>query len=204
MYHSIYENFHWMETVVDPTFEYHAVMARIQGLASLRLANATLLPFDFANEADYWKLAYDDLLQVAKARDQNVPRFDEAWQLLDSWQEEATALEQEMEQLLTADLMTMPPSRLQELDQMILDRTRDFHREVPTPENPAQRNLFSGSSYDFEAVSGGTLPGLRFALDRTDSDAAKREADLYLEALQQRVDGLRAIRSSIKALLDSQ
>ena len=204
MYHSIYENFHWMETVVDPTFEYHAVMARIQGMASLRLANATLLPFDFANEARYWKLAYQDLRRVAEARGQTVPEFESAWQLLDTWQQEASALEQEIHQLLGRDDLATAAGELRDLDHQILALTRDFHRDRPAPEIPAERNLFSGGSYDFEAVSGGTLPGLRFALDRGDSADAIREADLYLEALQQRVDGLRAIHSSIEALLNGQ
>ncbi len=199
MYHSIYENFHWMETVVDPTFEYHAVMAQIQGLAALRLANATLVPFDFINEAHYWKLAYEDLRLVAEARDQTVPRFEEARQLLNSWQEQAVAVQQEIGRLLAEDL-AVPSNQLRELNQQILERTRDFHRAVPPPEIPAERNLFSGGSFDFEAVSGGTLPGLRFALDRGDLAGAEREANLYLQALHRRVEGLRALRSTLQSL----
>ena len=201
MYHSIYENFHWMETVVDPTFEYHGLMAQIQGLAALRLANATLLPLNFVNEARYWKLAYGDLQQVAEARDQAVPRLEEALYLLDGWEEEASALEREIRLVLEKDLASLPPADLLGLNEQLNQLTRNFYRSEPPPEIPSQRNLFSGSSFDFEQVSGGTLPGLRFALDRGDLARAAKEADLYVEALQLRVDGLREIRSAVQPLL---
>ncbi|MGB5341429.1 MAG: M28 family peptidase [Thermoanaerobaculia bacterium] len=204
MYHSIYENFHWMETVVDTTFEYHGLMAQIQGLASLRLANATLLPLDFVNEAHYWKLAYEDLRLVAEARDQTVPHLKGALDLLDSWEKEATALRQEIQLLLEDDLASLPAADLRALNEQLNQLTRNFHRLEPPLENPSQRNLFSGSSYEFENVSGGTLPGLRFALDRGDLDRAEQEAELYVEALQCRVDGLRTIRSAVKALLSGE
>jgi len=200
MYHSIYENFHWMETVVDPTFEYHGVMAQLQGLVALRLANATLLQLDFANEAHYWKLAYQDLHQVAEARDQAVPLLQQALQVLDSWEEEAEALDLEMKLLLEDDLASVPSAQLVDLNQRINRATRDFRRLEPHPEIPAQRNLFSGSSFDFENVSGGTLPGLRFALDRGDLARAESEAGLYVEALRRRLEGLRRIRSTVRAL----
>ena len=201
MYHSIYENFHWMETVVDPTFEYHGLMAQIQGLAALRLANATILPLNFVNEARYWKLAYGDLQQVAEARDQAVPRLEEALYLLDGWEEEASALEREIRLVLEKDLASLPPADLLDLNEQLNQLTRNFYRPEPPPEIPSQRNLFSGSSFDFEQVSGGTLPGLRFALDRGDLARAAKEADLYVEALQHRVNGLREIRSAVQPLL---
>ena len=200
MYHSIYENFHWMETVVDPTFEYHGVMAQLQGLVALRLANATLLQLDFANEARYWKLAYQDLRQVAEARDQVVPLLQQALQLLDSWEQEAEALELEMKLLLEDGLASVPPTQLADLNQRINRATRDFRRLEPHPEIPAQRNLFSGSSFEFENVSGGTLPGLRFALDQGDLTRGQSEAGLYVEALRRRLEGLRLIRSKLQAI----
>ncbi len=200
MYHSIYENFHWMETVVDPTFEYHVLMAQIQGLAALRLANATLLPLDFANEARYWELAYGDLQQVCGNRDQAIPRLQEALDLLETWELEATALAHEVRLLLDDEPASQLSADLLRLNEQLNQLARDFFRPEPPPEIPSQRNLFSGSSFDFEQVSGGTLPGLRFALDRGDLARAEQEADLYLEALQHRVDGLRAIRSAVQAL----
>ena len=65
---------------------------------------------------------------------------------------------------------------------------------------PSDRNLFAGGSYDFENVSGSTLPGLRFSLDRGDLELAAAEADLYINALQQRIKSLQAIRDRLREL----
>lgn len=47
VYHSIYDDFYWMQHFGDPTFNYHATMGRILGVIALRLSDADLLPFDY-------------------------------------------------------------------------------------------------------------------------------------------------------------
>ena len=49
VYHSAYDDFYWMEHFGDPGFRYHAVLAQLLGVVALRLANADVLPFDFAS-----------------------------------------------------------------------------------------------------------------------------------------------------------
>ena len=48
VYHSAYDDHYWMTHIGDPTFAYHTALTRIWGLVTLRLANADILPFDFA------------------------------------------------------------------------------------------------------------------------------------------------------------
>jgi N-acetylated-alpha-linked acidic dipeptidase len=48
VYHSLYDDFNWMKKFGDPTFEYHAALARILGTIALRLDEADILPFDYA------------------------------------------------------------------------------------------------------------------------------------------------------------
>jgi N-acetylated-alpha-linked acidic dipeptidase len=195
MYHSIYENIHWMKTVVDPTFEYHSVMAQIQGLAAMRLANAELLPLDFAEEARYWRRAYRDLEAVASNRGQKVPGIQEALDLIDRWESEAEAWRRDAQRFLAG---AESPPDLAEVNLEINRRARDFLRPAGRPDAPNERNLFFGSSYDFEGVSGSTLPGIRFNLDRGRVEEAEREAALYLEAIRRRVQGVVKLRQEMR------
>jgi len=195
MYHSIYENLHWMKTVVDPTYEYHSVMAQIQGLVAMRLANAELLPLDFAEEARYWRKAFRDLEAVAASRGQKVPRLLEALDLIDLWESAAEVWSRDSQRLLAG---AEPPPDLTAVNLEINRRVRDFLRPDGRPEAPTERNLFSGSSYDFEGVSGSTLPGIRFNLDRGRVADSEREARLYLEALRRRVKGLSQLRHAMR------
>ena len=201
MYHSIYENFHWMKTIVDPTFEYHRVMAQMQGFAASRLANADLVPLDYAEEAKWWRRAYEDLARVATARDQIVPSLNEALDLVDRWQEEAESLQQEVEAVLESiDDPAKRSSDLSRLNRLLYLTARDFYRADGRADMPFDRNFFAGASYEFSGISGSTLPGLRFALDRGDSEAAQAEAEIYLAALRSRVDSLQNIRRKLSEI----
>src|SRR5205814_4286558 len=51
VYHSAYDDFYWMNHFGDPGYLYHTLMSQLWGVTSLRLANADLLPFDFASYA---------------------------------------------------------------------------------------------------------------------------------------------------------
>ncbi|MBI2677867.1 MAG: M28 family metallopeptidase [Candidatus Koribacter versatilis] len=48
VYHSMYDNFYWMNHVGDPGYRYHALMSQLWGVVAMRLANSELQPFDFA------------------------------------------------------------------------------------------------------------------------------------------------------------
>jgi N-acetylated-alpha-linked acidic dipeptidase len=52
VYHSGYDDFYWMNHFGDPGYRYHTLMSQLWGVLSLRLANADILPFDFATYAD--------------------------------------------------------------------------------------------------------------------------------------------------------
>ena len=51
VYHSQYDNFEWMRRFGDPNFTSHAAAARIGAALLLRLANADVLPYDYAEFA---------------------------------------------------------------------------------------------------------------------------------------------------------
>jgi N-acetylated-alpha-linked acidic dipeptidase len=165
MYHSIYENFHWMKTVVDPTFEYHIVMALLQGYASLRLANADVIPLDYVNEAQYWRMGYNKLRTQYK----NIPRFQEAMHLIDVWEREAKALQQRR-------------TGTAEWNRKLFLITRDFYVKDGLPGHLTERNLWAGSD--------GFLPGLSAALEKKDSTLLQKQTEIYINALQKRVRSL--------------
>ena len=51
VYHSVYDNFRWMDVYGDPGFHYHAAAARLLGLITLRLASADVVPLRFGSYA---------------------------------------------------------------------------------------------------------------------------------------------------------
>jgi N-acetylated-alpha-linked acidic dipeptidase len=185
MYHSIYENFHWMKTVVDPKFEYHKVMAQLQGFVATRLANADLLPLDYATEATYWRRAYLDLQQS------NEMKFQEALNLIDQWEQEAKNLLDDEKKLLNGPNKNSG-AQLSELNRRIYQIARDFYRVEGLPGEPTERNIFFGSA--------STLPGIRQYLEEGKLSEAELESKKYLTALQKRVQSLQAVRKQLQQI----
>ena len=48
VYHSLYDDFYWTNHFGDPGYRYHTLMTQLWGSLALRLANADVLPYDFA------------------------------------------------------------------------------------------------------------------------------------------------------------
>ncbi len=65
VYHSVYDNFRWMEKFGDPGFVYHATAARFFGLLAMRLAAADVVPLRFSTYADGLRMHLDELRRQA-------------------------------------------------------------------------------------------------------------------------------------------
>lgn len=68
VYHSVYDNFRWMEKYGDPEFLYHAAAARLWGLMAMRLANADVVPLRFSTYARDLEVDLDSLRRDAIRR----------------------------------------------------------------------------------------------------------------------------------------
>ena len=65
VYHSAYDTYRWMSEYGDPGFVRHAQSAELTALLALRLANAEVLPYDYANFAREMALHWERLRQNA-------------------------------------------------------------------------------------------------------------------------------------------
>jgi N-acetylated-alpha-linked acidic dipeptidase len=72
-YHSAYDTFEWMSRFGDPGFHRHAAAARIGATLALRLANADVLPYDYAEFARTIKRHLDDAQRAARDRGWALP-----------------------------------------------------------------------------------------------------------------------------------
>ena len=66
VYHSAYDDFYWMNHFGDPGYKYHTLMSQLWGVTALRLANADLLPFDFASYASNLRQFVNELASKNK------------------------------------------------------------------------------------------------------------------------------------------
>ncbi|XP_010535936.1 PREDICTED: LOW QUALITY PROTEIN: probable glutamate carboxypeptidase 2 [Tarenaya hassleriana] len=61
VYHSMYDDFTWMEKFGDPSFQRHVAVASVLGLVALRLADEVILPFDYLSYASELQKSVEEL-----------------------------------------------------------------------------------------------------------------------------------------------
>jgi N-acetylated-alpha-linked acidic dipeptidase len=61
VYHSVYDNFRWMEKFGDPEFLYHAAAAKLWSLMAMRLADADLVPLRHSTYARDLQVDIDNM-----------------------------------------------------------------------------------------------------------------------------------------------
>jgi N-acetylated-alpha-linked acidic dipeptidase len=65
-YHSIYDDFYWYTHFADTEFVYGRALAQVAGSAVMRMADAELLPYNFANTADTVSTYVDEVKKLLK------------------------------------------------------------------------------------------------------------------------------------------
>ena len=178
VYHSLYDDYSWMERFGDPGFRYHAAMSRLWGLLAMRFADADVLPFDYSLYAreivayleSLDKLAPADFYAgevqplIAKARAWGLAASRERGEL-ESLRQGSASLEG---RAITANAALMAQERA------LLD-------DDGIPGRPWFRHLIYAPLPSYEAE---TLPGLREALQAKDLERARAQADALGRALE--------------------
>jgi N-acetylated-alpha-linked acidic dipeptidase len=72
VYHSIYDDFYYFSTYIDPDFAYGRALAQTIGTAVVRLADADLLPFEFTNLADTVQTYLRELQALLRTQQDDV------------------------------------------------------------------------------------------------------------------------------------
>lgn len=76
-YHTLYDTFEHFTTWVDPGLMYGATLAKVSGRATLRLANAPRLPFEFNGFVDSIRLYVDELEELATKQREETDRVNQ-------------------------------------------------------------------------------------------------------------------------------
>ena len=64
VYHTQDDNFYWMKTFIDPTFEFHEAVTKFEGGLLIHLADTPLLPFDVVRYAKEVMRGYESLTKA--------------------------------------------------------------------------------------------------------------------------------------------
>ena len=180
VYHSVYDDFYWMKHFGDPTFTYHAALAKILGVLALRLDEADILPFDYPPYALEIEHATTDAFVRASAvsqadEDLLAPTLDAVARLSASAASASQALRAISDKPLDPAKATQINRALAAVEQGFL-----------APDGLVGRPWFKHTIYapgSYAGYAAEPIPGENEALDRGDQDALRREAESLTAAL---------------------
>jgi N-acetylated-alpha-linked acidic dipeptidase len=191
VYHSMYDDHFWMEHFGDPGFKYHIVISNLWGMLALRLANADVLPFDFAAYAANIRDFVNDLDRKSKVR----PNVDLA-PLLNKIGEFETA-GRELNATVAAALAgnTLNAAAGEKLGQQLMQVESNWLTPNGIPGRPWFQHLLYAARYTYAHLE---LPGLTEAAEKGDWAAAGEQVALLEAAVEKNTQLLREARADLE------
>ena len=188
VYHSNYDNFAWFERFGDTEFVFGPMLARVDGLVALRLANADVVPYDVVRYATDTRVHVETLLEVAERRgvDVDLTRLVDATQGLEAAAARFTEARDRSLEGDAAALATPVADRTNRLLRQLEDAWLD---DEGLQDRPWSRNLYV-SPDPFSGYASWMLPGVRYEIETDDPAQVPEWEAKYIRAIDRLVDVL--------------
>jgi len=174
VYHSVFDNFNWFKKFGDPDFVYEQEMARVFGVATIRMADADVLPYDYE---EYGKEigAYVDAARrkAGGVFGSQTPNFSEAARAAHQFEQAGTK---------TLHNQQNPNRDSVKLNQSL----RQAERALLIPEGLPDRPWFRHAIYapgQYTGYAAVVIPGVNEAIDKHDLERTRQQLAVLVAAL---------------------
>ncbi len=205
VYHSAYDDFFWMNHFGDPGYRYHTLMSQLWGVTSLRLANADLLPFDFAKYASNIRQFVSDLakanekmmwgqppsaVQSSEARQHPPLDLKPVLDAIDNFESAGKKLNESLARKLATGKIDAELAAT--LNHGMMQVERNWLNPDGIPERPWFKHILYGARFTYAHLE---LPGLTEAVEKQDWATAKQQAEILQRALENNTSLLKQLKS---------
>ena len=206
VYHSAYDDFFWMNHFGDPGYRYHTLMSQLWGVTALRLANADLLPFDFASYASNIRQFVDEL---AKSNERNLRRqppagvqrgqareplinLNPTLTAITNFEAAGEKLNQSLKQKL-AEAKSDSQLALR-VNHGMMQLERNWLNPDGIPGRPWFKHILYGARFTYAHLE---LPGLTEAVEKQDWPTARKQAEILQHALEKNTQLLNELNADL-------
>jgi N-acetylated-alpha-linked acidic dipeptidase len=159
----------------DPGYRYHTLMSQLWGVLALRLANADLLPFDFASYASNVRQFVNDL---AKGKDLTQLDLKPVLGAIDEFEAAGKRLDDSASHALS--MGTIDPVLAKTTNHGMMEVERNWLNPDGIPGRPWFKHILYGARFTYAHLE---LPGLTEAVEKQDWPTAKDQAEILRRAL---------------------
>ena len=185
-YHSIYDSFDGYTRFLDTSFVYGVAEAQTTGTAILRLADAPVLPFQFANVVTTYRRYANEIQKEAKKKPETQSLdLSNVLQALDRLQQASDRYEQAVAPLGAMSSRTLQSHRreLDALNHTLFMTERALTDTAGLEKRPWFRHLIYAPGF-YTGYGVKTMPGIREAVEDVPNGAvAQREAARVASAI---------------------
>jgi N-acetylated-alpha-linked acidic dipeptidase len=175
VYHSAYDDFYWMNHFGDPGYRYITLMSQLWGVTALRLADADLLPFDFASYASNVRQFVNE---VTKGRDVSKLDLTGVREEIDNLENAGKQLNETVSRKLASG--TIDAKAATELNHGMMQVERNWLNPDGIPGRPWFKHILYGARFTYAHLE---LPGLAEAVEKQDWPTAKQQAEILRRAI---------------------
>jgi N-acetylated-alpha-linked acidic dipeptidase len=173
VYHSTFDDYEWFIKFADPTFAYLQQQARVLGLEALHMADADLLPYDYAFYGDevvgYLRAAQKKASQAGMSGLKFSAAIAAAQHFHDAG---ARALAREHE----------PEAPLREQNAILRQTEEDLLSQHGLPNRPWFKHTIYAPG-EYTGYSAVVIPGVNEAIDAADAARARDQLEILTNAL---------------------
>jgi N-acetylated-alpha-linked acidic dipeptidase len=177
VYHSQYDDFYWMSHFGDPQFRYHATLATLWGMATLRLANAQIYPFDYDAYAGEIGSYVKEVLSLGEKS--ISPDLRRLVGRIEGFQKTARELNRHIGRLLSQG-SAVSSETLQAINAALMQTERDFGSPEGIPKRPWFKHLIYACKFTYDPE---VLPGVTEAVEEKNWARAKEQISLLAQAI---------------------
>ncbi len=203
IYHSVYDSFEWYTRFGDPDFTFGRTLSRVVGTIILRLADASVLPFQFGDYAETIGTYVDEIEEEATEAD-GAPPLDlgpvrAALARLDA---AAAAHESALEALPGADasVLATRADALGDINRLLYRSERALGHAPGLPKREWFRHLVYAPGF-YTGYGVKTLPGIREGLEQEAWDEAAAFVPIVAAALEELAGQVDAAATALSSLL---
>jgi N-acetylated-alpha-linked acidic dipeptidase len=200
VYHSNYDSFDWYTRYADGDFLFGRALSQTIGTTILRLADATILPFNFVDLADTMS-RYIEEIKEEREKHEGAPELDlaavdsELEKLREAGEAYEVALAR-LTELRSESLQSQP--ELERLNQLLYTSERRLAHDEGLPNREWFRHqVYAPGFYTGYGVK--TIPGVRESIEEETWDEAK----YYITVVSQALEGLIAQVAEARSIAEN-
>ena len=180
VYHSNYDSFRYYERFVDPEFQMGATIEKFAGIMSLRLANATLIPYELNRYPNDLKLHFDNVEEKVRKLKPAFKGFEKTRKAIDDLSKAATTATKSL--LNRVNDIRLSSVEIQFLNRQLIALEKSFIDQKGMYYGDWFKSIYD-SSDPFSGYASWILPGIEYELAIKRTKKLKEWDNRYAKAI---------------------